>query len=217
MSICLRQQHGSIGLCWGIKKGPNRIENPQNRSHHCRTSLPCPSMGVPTPGVVHKHKYKLYLNMDSLSKHGQLSLSVPSNYMCYLGRSDTNVTKSAYIVMIRSCLIKKHSTQKHVLLWPSYCQILWSMWASSCGSVLVKENGRYPFKTQTICDQIWFVKLWFLAPTFGLNIHFLMEYILADLWLSSHLFQADIINWIPSITHNVWLSLSFWYHLCTFL
>ncbi len=29
---------------WGIKWGPNQIENPQNRGHHRETFLPCPSM-----------------------------------------------------------------------------------------------------------------------------------------------------------------------------
>ncbi len=42
---------GSIGLCWGIKYGPNWIVNPQNGGHHLRISLPYAGMGVPSPGA----------------------------------------------------------------------------------------------------------------------------------------------------------------------
>ncbi len=42
------RNRGSIGLCCAYKIGPYRIDNTQNRGHHHGTSLPCPSMRVPT-------------------------------------------------------------------------------------------------------------------------------------------------------------------------
>ncbi len=55
------QKEGSIRLRY--KKWPNWTENPPKRGSSPRNFLPCPSMGVPTPGLWH---LSLHRNVGSL-------------------------------------------------------------------------------------------------------------------------------------------------------
>ncbi len=96
----------------------NRIENLKNGGHHHRTSLPCPSMGVPSPG-----DYLQYIGDDSYTPH----VSACTQWFIVDHLGGCNITTEFSIIMYR-CTAKPVMTDhftgpQKVVLYDRWCFI----------------------------------------------------------------------------------------------